>query len=297
MEFGHLSDEELLQIDFRLPADSPFTAETLGSAGAAENFNIHVGLTKWQHKSWTGKLFPPRMDQKEFLANYAKRFDTIELNATFYTIHSKEFTGKWNAQVTERGFTFCPKFPQAITHMRRLKNAEKATEQFYESLQGLAGHLGPAFIQLGDNFSHKSFEDMKSYLYSLPKEPRLFVEVRHKEWFSNHDIRYKLFNMLRDAGTGTVITDAAGRRDCVHMELTTPELMVRFVANSKHPTDYTRLDSWVERLKDWKGRGLRSVWFFIHSYDDTFAPEIAVYFMKKLNTELGLSIKVPELLS
>ena len=297
MEFGHLSDEELAATDFALPTDSAFTLETLQSAGKSDNFNIHVGLSKWQHKTWTGTLFPPRTDPKEFLSIYAKNFDTIEFNATFYTIYSKEDTGKWNAQLGHApGFTFCPKFPQTVTHLRRLKNAKEATEKFYDSLMGLYGHLGPAFLQLGDNFSYKSFDDLKHYLTALPKEPKIFLEVRQKEWFSNPTNRQMLFGMLRDAGVGTVITDAAGRRDCVHMELTCPEVMIRFVANSKHPTDFIRLNSWIERLKDWKAKGLRSAWFLVHSYNESVAPEIARDFIKKLNSELGTSLKEPQLL-
>jgi uncharacterized protein YecE (DUF72 family) len=297
MEFGHLSDEELAAIDFTLPPDSPFTSETLKSAGSNNGFNMQVGLSKWQHKTWTGKLFPPKTDPKDFLSIYAKSFDTIEFNATFYTIYSKEDTGKWNAQLGRApGFTFCPKFPQTITHIRRLRNAKEQTDKFYDSFKGLHGHLGPAFIQVGDNFTHKSFPELKDYLLALPKEPKVFLEVRHKEWFSNPGNRHLLFGMMRDTGIGTIITDAAGRRDCVHMELTQPEVMIRFVANSKHPTDYLRLNSWIERLKEWKAKGLRSAWFFIHSYDETFAPEIAKDFIQKLNTELHLSLKVPQLL-
>ena len=296
MEFGHLPDEDLANIDFTFPPDSPFTLETLRTVGSAHTFNMQVGLSKWQDKTWTGKLFPPKTDPREYLGKYAAQFDTIEFNATFYTIYSREVTGKWNAQIAERGFTFCPKFPQIISHIRRLKNAEKQTAEFYESLKGLEGHLGPAFIQLGDNFSYKSFDDLKKYLEALPKTPKVFVEVRHKEWFSNPEYRATLLGMMRHARVGTVITDAAGRRDCVHMELTLPEVMIRFVANSKDPTDYIRLDNWVARLKDWKAKGLETVRFFVHSYDERYAPEIAAYFIQKVNTELGLSLKVPHLL-
>ena len=296
MDFCHLPDDELAATDFNLATDSPFTLKTLQSSRTSDTFNIHVGLSKWQHKGWTGKLFPRGMDPKDYLAAYAENFNTIEFNATFYNIYSREELNKWNGQVQAQfNFTFCPKFPQTISHIRRLKNAKDATDKFYEGLKSMAGHLGPAFIQLGDNFSYKSFDDLKSYVDSLPKEPKVFMEVRHKEWFTEPN-RSKLFSSLREAGIGTVITDAAGRRDCVHMELTSPEVMIRFVANSRHPTDYTRLDSWVARLKDWKANGLSSAWFFIHSYDENYAPEIAAYFINELNAKLGLALKVPQLL-
>src|SRR5579871_1919165 len=98
MEFGHVSDEELAATYFTLAPDSAFTQETLAMAEKGDTFNVYVGLSKWQHNTWTGKLFPPRTNPKEFLSLYTQNFDTIEFNATFYTIYSKEETGKWNAQ-------------------------------------------------------------------------------------------------------------------------------------------------------------------------------------------------------
>ena len=297
MEFGHVSDEELKTIDFKLPADSKFTIETLKSSNSDSDFKVNVGLSKWQHKSWIGTLFPPKLDEKQFLSQYAKHYDTIEFNATFYTIYKEEEVRKWTDRVIENPeFTFCPKFVQQITHLRRFKNVEEATTKFYDELRGFGGHQGPAFIQVGDNFTYKSLNDLTSYLRSLPKEPKLFLEVRHKDWFSDTANRSKILNALKELGIGTVINDSAGRRDCVHMELTIPEVMIRFIANNKHPSDYARLDSWVDRLRSWKEKGLKSVWFFLHCYDETFAPELSVYLINKLNAELGTTIKVPQLL-
>lgn len=297
MEFGHVSDEELETIDFTLPGDSAFTLETLKSSTSNVEFQTHLGLSKWQHKSWIGTLFPPGLNERQFLSEYAKHYDTIEFNATFYTIYKKEDIKKWTDQVAENPkFTFCPKFVQQITHLRRFKNVEDVSKKFYDELQGFEKHQGPAFIQVGDNFTYKSLDDLTNYLRSLPKEPKLFLEIRHKDWFSDLKHRSNLFNALKELGIGTVINDSAGRRDCVHMELTVPEVMIRFVANNKHPTDYIRIDNWVERLKSWKEKGLKSVWVFMHCYDETFAPELSLYLINKLNAELGAEIKVPELL-
>jgi len=79
--------------------------------------------------------------------------------------------------------------------------------------------LGPLFLQVGDNYTPKSFPELKAYLEHLPTDVPVFLEVRHKEWFAVPEIRDNLFNTLHELNIGAVITDASGRRDCVHMEL------------------------------------------------------------------------------
>jgi len=121
----------------------------------------------------------------------------------------------------------------------------------------------------------------------------VFLEVRHKEWFANPENRNSLFNMLHQLNIGALITDAAGRRDVVHMELPTPHAFIRFVGNSLDRTDYKRVDDWVERIKQWQQMGLQSVWFFMHQHDERYSPELADYVSEQLNKHLGLSLLRP----
>lgn len=92
-----------------------------------------------------------------------------------------------------------------------------------------------------------------------------------------------------------VITDAAGRRDCVHQRLTTPHAFIRFVGNSLHPTDYQRVDDWVKRIKQWLDEGLQSVQFYMHQHEEFYSPELCVYLIKALNKECNLNLTVPVL--
>ena len=128
-------------------------------------------------------------------------------------------------------FKFCPKFSQSISHIRRLKNAEEITTQFYNGILAFGDKLGPLFLQLSDNFTPKSYPELKAYLEHLPTDVPVFVEVRHKEWFNTAGTDKDIFKLLRDLNIGSVITDATGRRDCVHMNLTTPHAFIRFVGN------------------------------------------------------------------
>jgi len=96
---------------------------------------------------------------------------------------------------------------------------------------------------------------------------------------------------------GYVITDTAGRRDCVHMYLTVPKAFIRFVGNSLDATDYTRIDSWVERIKYWLDNGLEELYFFMHMHDETYSPELSSYLVDKLNSSCGLSLQEPLFIS
>ncbi|QEC74718.1 DUF72 domain-containing protein [Mucilaginibacter ginsenosidivorax] len=245
-----------------------------------------------------GQNLSPENRGNALLPLYCKNFNTVEFGPTFYSIYTAEQLNRWVQQVADApGFKFCPKFPQHITHIRRLANAEEQTAKFYESLDAFGNHLGPLLLQLGENFSPKSFPQLKSYLQSLPPSVKVSVEVRHKDWFGIDSNRHELFELLRELNIGTVISDTAGRRDCVHMELTNNQAVIRFVGNDLAPSDYTRMDEWVERLNTWKTKGLKTVWFFMHQHNEQFVPEACAYLIKRLNEKLGTSIAGPRFLT
>src|SRR5476649_2861361 len=191
------------------------------------------------------------------------------------------------------GFKFCPKFSQSISHIRRLKNAEDMTTQYYEGILAFGDKLGPLFLQLSDNFTPKSFPELKAYLEQLRKDIPVFVELRHKEWFANDEVRQAAFNLFHELNIGAVITDASGRRDCVHMNLSTPHAFIRFVGNSLDRTDFIRVDELVGRIKQWRDMGLQTVWFFMHQHDERYSPELADYVSEQLNEKLRLKLQRP----
>jgi len=295
MEFGRVTDAELMNVDFTLPPDPELTIKTLEAAKGSGELKVHVGCAKWGRKEWLGKIYPPKTKEANFLDEYVKHFDSIELNATFYNVYPPETIAKWKAKAdTNPDFKFCPKFSQSISHIRRLKNADDVTTEYYRGIMAFGEKLGPLFLQLADNYAPKSLPELRIYLEQLPKDVPVFLEVRHKEWFANPEIRTALFNMLHEVNAGAVITDASGRRDVVHMELPTPHAFIRFVGNSLHPTDYSRCDEWVERIAQWADMGLQSVWFFMHQHDERYSPELADYVVEKLNSRLGLNILRPQ---
>jgi uncharacterized protein YecE (DUF72 family) len=292
MHFGR-NEIDITNFDHHLPADSVRTLRVFENAEPVGDFEAFVGAPKWGYKNWIGSLYPKGTKDADFLRNYARYFNTVELGATFYQPQPRERIAAWKEMVQDiPDFKFCPKFPQSITHIRRFRNVEEQTNEFYTNISVFGKHLGPLFLQLADNFSPKSFPELRSYLSSLPSDAPLYIEVRNKSWFAAEEHRNSLFNLLSDLNIGAVVSDTAGRRDCLHMELTIPHAFIRFVNCGDERTDLLRLDEWVKRLKAWKQTGLKSLYFFIHAGD---APSLSLYdyFIDSLNRELGLKIQTP----
>ncbi len=95
------------------------------------------------------------------------------------------------------------------------------------------------------------------------------------------------WELLHELGIGTVITDTPGRRDVLHMRLTAPVAFIRYVGNNLHPTDYQRIDAWVDRIKSWVDKGLREIYFFTHNPEELTSPEMCRYVVEQFNKKCG----------
>lgn len=291
MDFGKLQSVEM--VDFTLPPAHPDTEKLLLRHKQDEKPKVYIGLPVWVNKAWVGSIYPATMREKDSLLWYSKQFNTIELNSTHYHIPGPTTIDRWRNSVP-RGFQFCPKFPQLISHEGALRNTQSMTAAFCEAIAGLEDNLGSSFLQLPPYFGPAQLPDLEAFVKFIPETIPVAVELRHPDWFTDNIASLELFDVLEKYGIGTVITDVAGRRDVLHMRLTTPTAMVRFVGNGLHPTDYTRIDEWVSRLKNWFNEGLQKLYFFVHEPDNTLAPELAIYLIEQLNKTCDLNLKVPK---
>ncbi|MBB2144542.1 DUF72 domain-containing protein [Pedobacter sp. LMG 31464] len=291
MEFGRVTEAEINTIDFTLPPDGEQTAIILQNLKPSAKPLYYVGCAKWGRKEWKDLIYPKKTKEADFLSEYVKHFNSIELNAVFYSIPKEEQILKWKEQVvvnTKGDFIFCPKFSRTITHIKRLKDADFLTDEYIKAISAFGEYLGPCFLQVSDNFGPNNIDILEKYLEKLPKDLQVFVEVRHKDWFVG-DAKKQLFSMLAKLKKGAAITDASGRRDCLHMELPTPEAFIRFVGNGGKylDSDKARVDEWVIRIKHWLDHGLQSVYFFLHQHDEANTPLIADYTIQEFNKHLG----------
>lgn len=286
MIFGQVPTPE--NIDFFLPADNIETKRVLAKHKSNDNLKVYIGCAKW-NKTDLKNFYPKGI--KDELTYYSTQFNSIELNATFYNAPTREQALVWK-QKTPHDFKFFPKIPNTISHYKRLEGVKTLTEEFCVNISAMEEKLGMVFLQLHDNFGPKNYDKLERFLIDFPKEVPLAVEVRNKDWFSNEAMLQKWALLLETTQKTNVIVDTAGRRDMLHMRLTSPFAFVRFVG-ANFQGDYKRLDQWVERIEQWKEQGLRELYFFVHQNVELSSPVFASYFIEKLNKKLGMDIKKP----
>ncbi|MGQ7869416.1 DUF72 domain-containing protein [Sunxiuqinia sp. sy24] len=291
MKFGKVDHPE--QVDFTLPQDHPDTTAILKNNKKDQKIQVFVGCAKWNRQDLKG--FYPR-GTKDELAYYASQFNSIELNATFYRMFGAEQFRTWHDK-TPPDFKFFPKITQSISHMRRLSNVEQLTEEYCDNIVQLEDKLGMTFLQLHNNFGYKNFDRLTSFLERFPKAIPLATEVRHPEWFSEHKIANNYFALLEKHGVTNILVDTAGRRDLLHMRLTTPTAFVRYVGANHPDSELKRLDDWVDRLERWVDLGLQNICFFVHQNLEKESPTLSAYFIQRINERLGSTLKPPAIKS
>lgn len=285
MKFGQVEDPS--KIDFTLPKDNSHTKEILKKS-KAKNMDISIGCAKWNKTDLKG--FYPK-GTKDELTYYATQFNSIELNATFYGMPSPDQVVTWKEK-TPPDFKFFPKITNTVSHFRRLLNIDDVVTQFATAVMNFDEKLGMVFLQLHDNFKPKDYERLESFIKKWPKEVPLAVELRNNEWFADEEIFDKTCQLFEENNIANIIVDTAGRRDMLHMRLTTPVAFIRYVgANAE--SDYERLDDWLERIKKWKSEGLEKLYFFVHQNVEKASPLLSAYFIEKINKEFGTEIHIP----
>ena len=324
MDFGRKNNgiNDISAIDFTLPPDDALTNELFESLRAEKGIpmgnapvNVHIGCTEWGRKSWVGKVYPKAAKEKEFLAHYAKQFNCVELNALFYNLQPKQVIERW-ASMAGPEFRFCPKFSNTISHVGQLKNVEQETDLYLDHMLSFGSRLGPSFLQLSEAFGPDRAQVLQDYVRKLPRDFAVCVELRHEGWFgagasgrgadgsagrsafgNERGVARDTWQLFRELGIGSVITDTPGRRDCLHMKLTAPTVFIRYVGHNLHPTDLQRIDAWVDRIKTWIDKGLKAVYFIVHNPEESSSPEMCRYVVEQFNSKCGMDLKPPKLLN
>lgn len=196
----------------------------------------------------------------------------------------------WAAK-TPDGFRFFPKLTNTISHFKRLIDVKEPVDNFCNAISNFEHKLGMAFLQLHDNFKPKDFDRLEKVLNEFPKGIPLGVEVRNAEWFTDEN-QDRLCNLLERHEMANIIVDTAGRRDMLHMRLTSPVAFVRYVG-ANHPSDIDRLEDWVSRIEKWRNEGLQKLYFFVHQNIEIESPLLAAHFIGRINEQFGLSLRLP----
>lgn len=233
------------------------------------------------------------------MAQYASVFNAVEGNTTFYALQPPATIRRWCDEAPAH-LRFCFKFPKEISHQRRLAGAEAATRGFLELLAPFGERLGPYFLQLEDTFGPKELPVLAAYLKALPRDYRYIVEVRHEAFFDGGVHERAVDELLGERGVERVNFDTTGvfaahgadenlreaRRKKPPVPFRATALgrspVVRFVGDPVVENNRAALEAWAGRFAGWVAEGRRP-WFFAHHPDDTYAPDIARVFQRKLH--------------
>jgi uncharacterized protein YecE (DUF72 family) len=145
---------------------------------------IYAGTSGWAYGSWRPKFYPAKLGAGKFLAYYATRLNSVEVNFSFGNELTPKILADWIA-ATPAGFQFAVKANQSITHRKRLRGAARETAKFLKSLEPLraAGKRGPVLFQLPPNLKCE-LALLEDFLATLPAGVRVAMEFRHASWFT-----------------------------------------------------------------------------------------------------------------
>ena len=202
---------------------------------------IHIGTSGWQYDSWRRRFYPKDLPQAQWLPFYAERFETVEVNNTFYRLPRAETFVRWR-EVTPPGFVVTVKASRFITHIKRLKDPADSVRMFYERADGLGDKLGPVLFQLPPRFK-ADLERLKGFLGVLPRHIPAAFEFRDASWETD-EIRW----LLDEHGAALVLADRPGWR--VPMIVTGGWSYIRFHQGQRLAPHYRRgkLRLWADRI-------------------------------------------------
>ena len=170
----------------------------------------YLGCPAWGLKEWVGNLYTADARPREYLEQYARVFNTVEGNTTFYSLPSPETVQRWRDAVPE-SFRFCFKLPREITHYQGLVGAAADTRRFFVRMAPLEERLGVFMIQLPPTFGPERLDVLDHFLETLPGEYRYAVELRHPGFFAP-EASDRVHELLFARGCERVVMDTRGLR-------------------------------------------------------------------------------------
>ncbi|WP_111911253.1 DUF72 domain-containing protein [Aeromonas media] len=265
--------------------------------------SLYLGLPQWSHPAWPGQLLGVGAKPAEHLAHYARVFNTVEGNTTFYASPTPETVRRW-ADAVPPQFRFSFKFPQAISHQSDLVSAGKQVADFIRLLAPLHDKLGLLKLQLPARFGPAGLPRLAVFFEGLPPDFTYALEVRHPDFFAKGEAERALNRLLMDKGinrimldsrplfsvpaTTPALVDAQGKKPRlpVHLLATANSPVVRLIGLPHLEDNHPFLPSWLPHWKQWLAEG-KDLYLFIHTADNARAPELARQVSRLLGQEMA----------
>ena len=249
---------------------------------------IRLGTQGWNYDAWVAPFYPVGTRPADYLTVYARAFDTVEVDSTFYAIPPVKTIRGWDAR-TPDGFTFALKLPQEITHERRLRDCADVAEEFFDRARELGKKLGPVLIQLGPDFGPAELPALANLLPTLPRDIKFAVEFRQRGWITEG-----LIALLAEHGVALTLSDARWipRKQMLALagRPTADFIYVRWMGGNRDIVDYSRIQ--IDRsseLEQWAGvlATLAKVHVKVYGYVNNHFAGHSPQSVRELQTMLG----------
>jgi uncharacterized protein YecE (DUF72 family) len=249
---------------------------------------LRLGTSAFTAAGWEGVFYPEGMAASEYLSHYAREFDCVEVDSTYYRVPSAQMVRGWYEK-TPKGFLFAAKVPGTITHEKVLTDCDEEFRRFVDVMEGLGEKLGPLLLQF-PYFNKKAFagpeeflERLEKFLKKLPREHRFAVEVRNKTWLGP-----RMLELLREHGVALALIDhpwmPRPREILARMDPVTADFTyVRWLGDRKGIEEQTKtwdkvivdrrreLAEWVEAIRKFNQRSV-DVFAFANNHFAGHAP-------------------------
>ncbi len=217
---------------------------------------FHVGTSGWHYDHWQGPFFPKDLPNSEWLAYYAERLATVEINNSFYQLPEAKTLRNWRA-TTPEGFRFAVKASRYITHMKKLTDPDEPVANFLGRIDELGDKLGPILFQLPPNWN-VNVKRLRAFLETLPKGYRFTLEFRDPSWFDE-----RVYDLLKAHDMAFCIYDLSARLS--PREVTTDWVYVRLHGPDgayQGKYDMQTLAGWMGAFSSWMRQGKEVFCYF-----------------------------------
>lgn len=226
---------------------------------------IRIGTSGWHYRHWVGRYYPAEIKPAAMLDYYLRDFDTVELNNTFYHLPKETAFDTWKKAVPSN-FLFAVKGSRFLTHMIKLKDAERGIANFVPRAKRLGRKLGPILWQLPPKWNVNA-ERLEDFLSKLPRGIRYAFELRNPSWMT-----VSVYEILQKYNAAFCIYELAGYHS--PLEITAKWTYVRLhgPTQNKYQGSYSeaQLERWARRIDDWS-RQLDAIYVYFDNDDSAFA--------------------------
>lgn len=229
---------------------------------------VHIGCSGWNYKEWQGEFYPEKLAKKNWLEYYSEKFDTVEVNNTFYRFPKEEHLENWRETVPE-DFLFTLKGSRYVSHMKKLKGVKESVQKFSDAAHLLKEKLGCILWQLPPNL-HRNDEKLENFCKDLNSKDKNVIEFRHGSWYDQG-----VYEILSKHGVSFC---AISSPEFSEEMITTNQIgYLRFHGKGKNWYDYLysekELEEWYQKIEK---KDLKEIYIYCNNDINANAPKNAL---------------------